>query len=194
MTVNGLRRPPGSFCRFTTNSTRLLCEYPYRAKYAFETMDTHASIRISVERLELYSRFISEHGPRVRAAFPALAVDSAVWDAVDRLFVAMIVDRYEADIAFSFAHSMRRNISNENWRPVAYSFPPAAAASRLLDGLGPPAPAGTGPNRRGTRGAGIADAGICGSVSGHERRFAAHRRTPRAAHSPSAGCAGADCA
>lgn len=105
----------------------LLCEYPYRAKYAFETMDTHASIRISVERLELYSRFISEHGPRVRAAFPALAVDSAVWDAVDRLFVAMIVDRYEADIAFSFAHSMRRNISNENWRPVAYSFPPAAA-------------------------------------------------------------------
>jgi len=105
---------------------QLLCEYPYRAKCAFETMDTHASIRISKERLELYSRYITEHGPRVRAAFPALAVDSTMWDAVDRLFVAMIVDRYEADIAFSFAHSMRRNISNEDWRPVAYSFPPAS--------------------------------------------------------------------
>jgi isocitrate dehydrogenase kinase/phosphatase len=102
----------------------LLCEYPYRAKCAFETMDPHASIRISKERLELYSRCIAEHGPKVRAAFPALADDSRVWDALDRLFVAMIVDRYEADIAFSFAHSMRRNISHEIWRPVAYSFPP----------------------------------------------------------------------
>jgi len=40
------------------------------------------------------------------------------------LFVAMIVDRYEADTAFSFAHSLRRNVCQEIWRPVAYSFPP----------------------------------------------------------------------
>jgi isocitrate dehydrogenase kinase/phosphatase len=116
----------------------LLCEYPYRAKCAFETMDPHASIRISKERLELYSRCIAEHGPKVRAAFPALADDSRVWDALDRLFVAMIVDRYEADIAFSFAHSMRRNISHEIWRPVA---------PRILHGIGPSAPAGAWAHR-----------------------------------------------
>ena len=102
----------------------LLCEYPYRAKCAFELMDPHASIRISKERLGLYSRYISEHGPRVLAACPALSSDAALWEAVDRLFVAMIVDRYEADTAFSFAHSLRRNICQEFWRPVAYSFPP----------------------------------------------------------------------
>ena len=102
----------------------LLCEYPYRAKCAFETMDPHASIRISKERLGLYSRYIAEHGPRVHAAYPALADDSTIWDALDKLFVAMIADRYEADIAFSFAHSIRRNISHEIWRPVAYSFTP----------------------------------------------------------------------
>jgi isocitrate dehydrogenase kinase/phosphatase len=102
----------------------LLCEYPYRAKCAFELMDPHASLRISKERLGLYSRYISEHGPRVLAACPSLSHDAAVWDAVDRLFGAMIVDRYEADTAFSFAHSLRRNISQEVWRPVAYSFPP----------------------------------------------------------------------
>jgi isocitrate dehydrogenase kinase/phosphatase len=102
----------------------LLCEYPYRAKCAFELMDPHASIRISKERLELYSRYIAEHGPRVLAAFPALSDDAALWEAIDRLFVAMIVDRYEADTAFSFAHSLRRNICQEVWRPVAYSFPP----------------------------------------------------------------------
>jgi isocitrate dehydrogenase kinase/phosphatase len=101
-----------------------LCEYPFRAKLAFETMDTHASIEISHQRLGLYSRYISEHGPRIVAAFPALANNEAIWDTLDRLFVVMIVDRYEADIAFSFAHSLRRNIDHGLWRPVAYSFPP----------------------------------------------------------------------
>src|ERR1700735_431690 len=51
----------------------LLCEYPYRAKCAFELMDPHASIRISKERLGLYSRYISEHGPRMLRVLPALA-------------------------------------------------------------------------------------------------------------------------
>jgi isocitrate dehydrogenase kinase/phosphatase len=101
-----------------------LCEYPYRAQRAFEEMDARASVRISHERLGLYSRYIAEHGPRVRAAFPALATDPSVWDALDRLFMAMIVDRYDADIAFSFAHSIRRNIGRGLWKPVAYSFPP----------------------------------------------------------------------
>ena len=103
---------------------RQLCAYPHRAQRAFETMDPHASIQISRERLGLYSRYIAEHGPKILAAFPRLAGDSAMWDALDRVFTAMIVDRYDADIAFSFAHSIRRNIEGGMWRPVAYSFPP----------------------------------------------------------------------
>src|ERR1700722_15868837 len=102
----------------------LLCEYPFRAKRAFELRDPHASVQISRERLDLYSRYITEHGPRLLGAFPALASESSLWESIDRLFVAMIVDRYEADTAFSFAHSLRRNICQEVWRPVAYSFPP----------------------------------------------------------------------
>jgi len=108
-----------------------LCEYPFRAKHAFETMDPRASVSISMERLGLYSRYIAEHGPRLRACFPALGTDAAVWDPLDRLFVAMIVDRYEADIAFSFAHSLRRNIGQGLWRPVAYSFPPPSKLRAL---------------------------------------------------------------
>src|SRR5271156_6434037 len=102
----------------------LFCEYPYRAKRAFVLRDPHASVQISRERLGLYSRYIAEHGPRLVGAFPALAGESSLWESIDRLFVAMIVDRYEADTAFSFAHSLRRNMCQEVWRPVAYSFPP----------------------------------------------------------------------
>jgi isocitrate dehydrogenase kinase/phosphatase len=108
-----------------------LCEYPYRAKRAFETMDPRASVSISKERLGLYTRYIAEHGPKIREYFPALATESAVWDALDRLYVAMIVDRYEADIAFSFAHSVRRNINRGLWKPVAYSFPPPSKLRAL---------------------------------------------------------------
>jgi isocitrate dehydrogenase kinase/phosphatase len=108
-----------------------LCEYPYRAKRAFEAMDPHAAIQISAERLGLYSRYIGEHGPRIRVAYPELSSDEAAWAAIDRLFVGMIADRYEADIAFSFAHSLRRNIGLAIWRPVAYSFPPPSKSRAL---------------------------------------------------------------
>jgi len=108
-----------------------LCEYPRLAQRAFETMDPHASIRISRERLGLYSRYIAEHGPRILAIFPVLATDPCAWDALDRMYAAMIVDRYDADIAFSFAHSIRRNIGRGLWRPVAYSFPPPSKLRAL---------------------------------------------------------------
>jgi isocitrate dehydrogenase kinase/phosphatase len=110
---------------------RKLCEYPYRAMRAFEAMDPQASIRISQERLGLYSQYIARHGPRIRAAFAALADNPKIWDELDRLFGSMIVDHYEADIAFSFGHSIRRNIGHEAWRPVAYSFPPPSKRRAL---------------------------------------------------------------
>jgi isocitrate dehydrogenase kinase/phosphatase len=110
---------------------RRLCEYPHAAQCAFENMDTHTAVRISRERLDLYSAYITTHGPRLRAAFPALTQSAALWDALDEKFVAMIAERYEADIAFSFAHSLRRNVAHDQWRPVAYSFPPASKKRTL---------------------------------------------------------------
>ena len=110
---------------------RRLGEYPHAAQCAFETMDTHAAVRISKERLGLYSAYITTHGPRLRAGFPALAQSAALWDALDEKFMAMIAERYEADIAFSFAHSLRRNVGHELWRPVAYSFPPPSKRRAL---------------------------------------------------------------
>ena len=66
-------------------------QYSAKAKQAFESMDPHASINISKERLGLYTRYIAHHGPRIGAHFPALCSDSSLWDDLDRLFVAMIV-------------------------------------------------------------------------------------------------------
>jgi len=112
---------------------RQLCEYPYRAKRAFEAMDPHTSIRISRERLGLYSQYIAEHGPRILKAFPELSDNQRCWEKLDRVFVSMIAERYEADIAFIFARSLRRNIDHGIWRPVAYSFPPPS--KRRIDSM-----------------------------------------------------------
>jgi len=71
-------------------------------------------------RRDVFGRF----GWSVFAAFSGVSLLAAWAFSLDRSFVAMIVDRYEADIAFSFVHSMRRNIGLGLWRPVAYSFPP----------------------------------------------------------------------
>jgi len=49
-----------------------LCEYPFRAMCAFETMDPQASIRISKERLGLYSQYTARHGPKIRAALTCM--------------------------------------------------------------------------------------------------------------------------
>jgi isocitrate dehydrogenase kinase/phosphatase len=106
-------------------------EMPYAAQRAFERQDLHASVGLSSERLQLYSRYILEHGPRIGAAFPELADSAATWDALDACYAALIAERYEADIAFSFAHSLRRNIGHERWRPVAYSFPPPSVRREL---------------------------------------------------------------
>ena len=107
------------------------CEYSLRAKQAFEFNDPRASVNISKERLGLYTRYIAEHGPRIRASFAELSVESDLWDSLDRVFAAMIIDRYEADIALSFAHSVRRNINHGLWKPVAYSFPPPSKLRAL---------------------------------------------------------------
>lgn len=99
-----------------------LCEYPWRAKRAFEANETAESLRISQDRLGLYSLFVSTHGPRIKALYPVLASDFDLWDRIDDHYEPLIMARYEADIAFAFAHSIRRNVCHVVWRPVAYSF------------------------------------------------------------------------
>ncbi len=96
--------------------------FPHQAQRAFETMDPQESLRISRERLGLYSKYVAHHGPRIKQLFPELARDERLWDDFEKHYLPLIEYRYEADIAFSFAHSLRRNICQSIWRPVAYAF------------------------------------------------------------------------
>ena len=111
-----------------------LCDYPYQAQRAFEQRDPQQSIRISHERLNLYSEYIERDTPRLLKAFPDLGVEESLWEALEQCYIDGIADRYEADIAFSFMHSIKRRIYIGEWRPVEYSFSqPSVKRAKALE-------------------------------------------------------------
>ena len=106
---------------------------PYRAQRAFERMDPKASVALSHERLNLYSEYVLVHGQRIGEALPRLSREEELWEALDERYRTLIVARYEADIAFAFAQSIRRNVFHGLWRPVSYTFPrPVGNRARAL--------------------------------------------------------------
>ncbi len=103
-----------------------LCQYPHLAQRAFENRDPVSSIEISKRRLNLYSEYIEQYTPRLLQSYQELSKLEELWDDVEKQYRLKIENRYEADIAFSFAHSIARRIYQGEWRPVAYSFSKAS--------------------------------------------------------------------
>lgn len=103
-----------------------LCQYPHLAQRAFEDGDPVVSIEISKRRLNLYSEYIEQYTPRLLQSYQELGELSRLWDSVEQQYLIKIENRYEADIAFSFAHSIARRIYQGEWKPVAYSFSKAS--------------------------------------------------------------------
>lgn len=113
---------------------RELVAYPERAREAFETRDPYESICLSRERLGLYSTMVAAWAPRLRDAWPELGNSGALWDEIEAYVLPLIESRYEADIAYSFMMSIKRNIFRGLWEPVEYRFsPPSEHRARSLD-------------------------------------------------------------
>ena len=108
----------GVFTAYYTESRAI----PALAKEAFEARDHARSLELSRRRIALYSEGIEDLGPRLLAALPAVATDDALWKEVERLYLPLIEDRYEADLAFAFVNSVKRRIHQGEWQPVEYAF------------------------------------------------------------------------
>ncbi|MGQ7791169.1 bifunctional isocitrate dehydrogenase kinase/phosphatase [Faunimonas sp. B44] len=92
------------------------------AKAAFEARDWPATIRLSAERLSLYSVAVATFAPILHAGSPELGRDEGFWDLVEARYVSLIEPRYEADLAFAFLASVRRKVVQDEWRPVTYGY------------------------------------------------------------------------
>ncbi|MGU3538482.1 isocitrate dehydrogenase kinase/phosphatase AceK regulatory subunit [Methylobacterium sp. A54F] len=94
---------------------------PHQVQAAFEARDWPETLRLSRERLSVYARAVAGLAPDLAAAAPELARDAATWSLIEAAYRARIADRYEADLAFAFLSSIRRDLCAEPWRPVSYA-------------------------------------------------------------------------
>jgi isocitrate dehydrogenase kinase/phosphatase len=97
-------------------------EVPDRAKTAFEQQHHATSIWLSRHRLSLYSSCIHRMGAYLKAVQPNISNDVDFLNDLESLYWEMAKDRYEADVAYAFMHSIRRMVYRDEWKPVDYSF------------------------------------------------------------------------
>jgi len=101
---------------------REFLEVPYRARAAFEEQHHSTSIWLSRHRLSLYSSHIYRMGAYLKAVQPNISNDVDFLRDLEQRFWSMAEDRYEADVAYAFMHSLRRIVYRDQWKPVEYAF------------------------------------------------------------------------
>ncbi len=101
---------------------REFLEVPYRARAAFEQQHHSTSIWLSRHRLSLYSSHIHRMGAYLKAVQPNISSDVDFLSDLEQRFWSMAEDRYEADVAYAFMHSLRRIVYRDQWKPVEYAF------------------------------------------------------------------------
>jgi isocitrate dehydrogenase kinase/phosphatase len=92
------------------------------AKLAFEKRDFGSSIRVSSQRLSLYSISIADVGNRLKRAYPDIHNDMDMWWEVETYYQKLTHGLYSEDIARAYLHSLRRLIYQGEWLSADYSF------------------------------------------------------------------------
>ena len=95
---------------------------PNLAKQAFEQRDWGWSLELSQNRIAIYSLTIAKLAPQLAKSYPDIIDNDDIWRRLEDAYYRKIADRYEADLALAFLHSVRRKILQDLWRRVEYSF------------------------------------------------------------------------
>ncbi len=111
-------------------------EIPPLAQRAFEDRDHSISLALSRRRLSMYSTRIHRMAPQLVGACPSFARNADLWRELEDLYLPMIQDRYEWDLAAAFIHSLRRMVNKGEWKPVDYTLHGSARTPRrCTDGI-----------------------------------------------------------
>ena len=97
-------------------------EVPNRAKKAFEQSDHKASLKLSAERIQLYSVSIKEFSDRIKLKYSVLCSDEGNWEFVANAYQPLVSDSYHSDLAMAYLHSIRRKIYLGEWRVEDYAI------------------------------------------------------------------------
>lgn len=94
---------------------------PGLARTAFEQRDHAESLRLSTDRLQLYSVSIREFSDRILQEQPELSAEEGRWIDVENRYRQLVAGDYSSDLAMAYLHSIRRKIYRGEWRVEDYA-------------------------------------------------------------------------
>lgn len=106
---------------------------PGKVKAAFEQRRWPDILAFSRSRLGRYSIGVASLTEDLKSGCPELKRDEAFWNALETRYLELIESRYEADLAFAFLYSIRRELFEDIWKPAVYAAAEAEGIARPAD-------------------------------------------------------------
>ncbi len=94
---------------------------PDRSKQAFVQRNHSESLKLSMQRLQLYRDSMNQLAADFKVNLPDISSEEKNWDLVESAYRDLIRDRYTEDLALAWCHSVRRKIYLGEWRAEDYS-------------------------------------------------------------------------
>ena len=111
-----------------------------RAKHRFETADWHGQQRATKERIEFYDLRVKECSKRLEAEFKAGSLPMDVWQQVKLLYIGMLVDHRQPELAESFFNSVTTKILDRTYFQNDFIFVRPAVSTEYIEGEDPSQP------------------------------------------------------
>ncbi|MDR2128083.1 MAG: bifunctional isocitrate dehydrogenase kinase/phosphatase [Burkholderiaceae bacterium] len=86
-----------------------------RAKYRFETRDWHGQRRAQRDRIEFYDLRVHECSLRLEREFKAHTLPMQVWQQVKLLYIGLLVEHHQPELAETFFNSVTTRILNHEY-------------------------------------------------------------------------------
>lgn len=110
-----------------------------RARHRFETQDWHAQQRAQRERIEFYDLRVKECVTRLEREFKAAQQPMEVWQQVKLLYIGMLVDHRQPELAETFFNSVTTKILHRSYFQNDFIFVRPAVSTEYIEPENPAA-------------------------------------------------------
>ena len=104
-----------------------------RARHRFETADWHGQQRAQRERIEFYDLRVRECVMRLEREFKAAAQPMEVWQQVKLLYIGMLVDHRQPELAETFFNSVTTKILHRSYFQNDFIFVRPAISTEYIE-------------------------------------------------------------
>ena len=111
-----------------------------RAKHRFETADWRGQQRAQKERIEFYDLRVKECSRRLASEFNASELPMDVWQQVKLLYIGMLVDHQQPELAETFFNSVTTKILHRTYFQNDFIFVRPAVSTEYIESNDPGQP------------------------------------------------------